>query len=75
MIYGETQEVLLVDRKNTAEIIEGVKCRDCGWPVVSACCNYSFVEFKDEVNWDWWLYCSNKGCKNHDGDGFYQDRI
>lgn len=52
---------------NTVDILEGVKCRDCGWPVIDACCNFNF---KDSLQWDWWKYCSNKECKNHDGEGY-----
>lgn len=48
-------------------------CVSCNWPIVFACCNDSFREFKDAAEWDWWVYCSNKGCKNHDGEGIFQD--
>lgn len=47
-------------------------CNDCGWPVVKVCCNGKFKEFKDADKWDWWEYCSNKGCKNHEGEGVFQ---
>lgn len=58
----------------TASIRNGVHCRDCGWPIVDACCNCEFSGFKDSSQWDWWFYCSNKGCKNHEGEGVFQDR-
>lgn len=57
----------------TASILEKAFCRNCGWPIIDACCNYSFTQFKDAKDWDWWQYCSNKGCKNHDGEGVFQD--
>ena len=57
----------------TAHIPLGMYCRDCGWPVVDACCNHEFQNFKDAAEWDWWYYCSNKGCKNHNGEGVCQD--
>lgn len=46
-------------------------CKDCGWPVIMACCN-------DETgalfpNDDWIIYCANKGCQNHKGAGVFQD--
>ncbi|TXD58845.1 hypothetical protein FUT88_13270 [Ralstonia sp. TCR112] len=51
---------------NTASIAPGLFCKACGWPVIHACCN-------DEMGappWgtDYWGYCSNKGCVNHDGE-------
>jgi len=58
----------------TAATIEKDRvCKDCGWPIVFACCNHPFTEFKDAANWDWWMYCSNKACKNHEGEGVFQD--
>ena len=56
---------------NTASIASGLFCKACGWPVVHACCN-------DEMSvkpWgaDYWGYCSNKGCKNHQGEEWGQD--
>ncbi len=57
---------------NTAELLETKACVECGWPIIFVCCNYEFKNFKDAGNWDWWYYCSNKGCKNHDGEGLFQ---
>lgn len=59
-------------RNNTAKIRDDLFCKECGWPVVDACCNNNFTNFKDAGDWDWWLYCSNKGCINHDGEGIFQ---
>lgn len=56
----------------TATILESAYCRDCGWPVIDACCNDEFKTYKDAGDWDWWLYRSNKGCKNHEGEGVFQ---
>lgn len=48
-------------------------CDDCGWPVVFACCNYPFTYGEGES--DWWVYCSCKGCKNHEpGEEIWQYR-
>lgn len=57
----------------TTSILENNHCKDCGWPVIHACCNDDFQKHKDAKTWDWWLYCSNKGCKNHEGEGVFQD--
>ena len=62
-------------RLNTAHVWENHFCKDCSWPVIHACCNDEFRHFKDADTWDWWVYCSNKGCKNHDGEGQFQHEI
>lgn len=59
----------------TASIEENKHCNCCGWPVVFACCNGNFTAHKDAGDWDFWVYCSNKGCKNHDGEGLFQSSI
>ncbi len=61
---------------SSATILENHYCSDCGWPVIDACCNDKFGEFAERetgVLWDYWNYCSNKGCKNHIGEGIFQD--
>jgi hypothetical protein len=55
---------------DTAAMLIGFKCRECGWPVVDACCNSSPAPWD---GWDWWYYCSNKGCRNHVGEGVFQE--
>jgi hypothetical protein len=60
------------EKGSCASICEGYHCKDCGWPVIDACCNDRFTEYKDAAQWDWWMYCSNKGCKNHVGEGVFQ---
>lgn len=54
---------------NTASIIHNANCSDCGWPIVHVCCNHPFTDFKDSKNWDYWIYCSNKSCSHHEGEG------
>lgn len=56
----------------TARMSEEYYCKDCGWPIVDAVCTDEFDNFKDAQDWDWWFYCSNKGCKNHNGSGIFQ---
>jgi len=55
-------------RENSAKINKEVFCKDCGWPVVDACCNDEMSKLHPES--DWWWYCSNQGCKNHKGEDF-----
>lgn len=53
-------------------IKEKNRCKDCKWPIVFSLCNDGLMETKPYSEWDWWLYCSNKTCKNHAGEGFFQ---
>lgn len=53
---------------NTASITEDMFCKDCGWPVIHACCNDAMATTEPFKDNDWWGYCSNKGCKNHEGE-------
>lgn len=55
--------------------ISGKHCTDCGWPVVEVCCNGNFLDKISEDVWDWWVYCSNKSCVNHEGEGQFQNSI
>lgn len=51
-------------------------CTSCGWPVLVACCNGEFEDFvssKGEYPCDWYIYCPNKGCKNHEGEPMYKE--
>lgn len=60
----------------TAKILEGTSCKVCNWPVIFACCNDNFLDgVEDEEDWDWWVYCSNKGCTHHVGEGKFQKGI
>lgn len=50
-------------------------CKECSWPVVVCLVNDDFGAFVQSQKtgvWDYWAYCSNKGCSNHNGEGFYQ---
>ena len=58
---------------DTVSIHPRFYCKDCGWPIIDVCCNDSFQNFKDASKWDWWYYCSNKSCKNHAGQGVFQE--
>jgi hypothetical protein len=62
-----------MSNKNDVIILKNCYCKDCGYPIISVACNHPFSEFKDSHNYDWWLYCSNKVCNNHGGEGYFQD--
>jgi len=62
-----------MNKKNNITIKKGYHCKDCGWAIICACCNDEFCNFRDASEWDWWCYCSNKGCKNHEGNGIFQE--
>ncbi len=51
---------------NSATISKKSFCKNCGWPVVEACCTDGML-WKHPTS-DWWLYCSNQGCKKHNGE-------
>lgn len=58
-----------------AKMLESQKCKDCGWPVVYTLNNGGMGIKEPYANWDWWYYCSNKTCQNHEGEGVFQDNI
>lgn len=60
------------DTDESANIIPNAYCKTCGWPIVYACCNDEFQKFEDAREHDYWAYCTNKGCKNHHGEGYAQ---
>lgn len=67
----------MADKANhdTVTILPQSYCRECGWPIIHVCCNGSFNDFvatKRTGLWDWWYYCSNKGCTHHEGEGVFQ---
>lgn len=58
----------VIETKNT--------CAYCGWPVIQVCCNEAFADWVAirSAPWDYWVYCSNKGCPMHEvGEGYFQD--
>jgi hypothetical protein len=55
-------------KHNGATLCHDLFCKDCGWPVIHACCNDEMKKFEC----DYWGYCSNKGCKNHEGEEWDQ---
>ena len=55
---------------DTAEMLEGVHCRCCGWPIIELCCNLS----EPYIAFDWWVYCCNPTCQHHHGEGVFQEQ-
>lgn len=58
--------------KNNAKMIE-YQCKTCKWPVISTLCNDGMMTTPPYSEWDWWMYCSNKTCEHHQGEGYFQD--
>lgn len=44
-------------------------CVHCHAPVIIA---LNMDTYKDSKEFDYWYYCANKGCRNHDGKGVNQ---
>lgn len=64
------------DYHYSAAIVKDTYCKDCRFPIVFVCCNSTMQDFAIKQSgsmWDWWYYCSNKGCKNHIGEGIWQN--
>jgi hypothetical protein len=62
---------------NSASIDYRLFCADCQWPVIDCCTNWDWDKIKplpEGAPSDWFYYCSNKACKNHQGEGVFQDR-
>lgn len=81
--YLKKQDLIMAKRRSitvktpsiSASILKNHHCKNCGWPIITTCVNdemLQFVETQGE-SWDWWQYCSNKGCKNHKGEGVFQN--
>ena len=43
------------------------------WPVVLAFCNDGMARTAPYSGWDNWIYCSNKTCRHHPGEGTYHN--
>jgi hypothetical protein len=53
----------------TAHIREDSFCVACGWPVIFAFCSDGMAQISPYAEWDSWIYCANKTCKHHEGEG------
>ena len=54
------------------EIWKRRRCRACGWGVVFAICAEGMGTTAPYSEWDWWVYCGNKTCEHHGGEGQFQ---
>ena len=57
----------------TARMREEAHCLSCGWPVVFAFCNDGMARTAPYSGWDNWIYCSNKTCRPHAGEGIFHN--
>ena len=68
-----------LNRDDTGYIMDGVHCTACGWPVVYARVCDKFRDFVLENtkfhDAEWWAYCLNKGCDNHQGEEISQENM
>ncbi len=53
-----------------ARVTENI-CKECKSPVIVIANNTGLLGELGE--WDWIVYCANKGCVNHQGTGVFQD--
>jgi hypothetical protein len=57
----------------TAKMRENAFCENCGWPVIFAFCNDGMGQMAPYSDWDNWIYCANKTCLHHGGEGIYHN--
>ena len=57
-------------QKHDTWLLNGT-CEACGAAVVVVACNAEMHTHRDASSFDYWMYCSSKACKNHDGNGIY----
>lgn len=50
-------------------VMSGYYCNGCGYLVLDVINNFDVETFRD---WDYFCYCANKGCENHNGEGYFQ---
>lgn len=57
-------------KPNTSTFRVDLACNSCGWSVITVCCNDEMAATEPYKQCDYWAYCSNKACKNHEGEEF-----
>ena len=57
----------------TAKLREYAFCANCGWPVVYVFCNDGMAHTAPYSGWDNWIYCANKTCRHHAGEGIFHN--
>jgi len=53
-----------------ADIVAIGECKGCAYPVIRTTTNNNHP--MTYQGWDYWQYCTNKGCVNHVGEGYSQ---
>lgn len=49
-------------------------CKICGNDVYDYTCNKDLIlQRREGCEWDWWVSCSNETCRNHYGEGIFQN--
>lgn len=51
-------------------VYRGCSCKECGEIIIFQANNTQIARFE---GWDWFVYCANKECENHVGEGIFQD--
>ncbi len=68
----------LINNKKLSDNVwpEGI-CLSCHWPVLMALNNSNFCDKmpKEDQCFDRYVYCTNKGCDNHEGESQHQSDI
>lgn len=59
-------------RYSTACIPDDAFCKACNWPIIHVCISNEMNNIELYRGHDWWGYCSNKGCTNHQGEEWFQ---
>lgn len=50
-------------------LVDDAYCIECGEMVIIQCNNTQLAKFEHD---DWFCYCANKECPNHEGEGKFQ---
>ena len=45
-------------------------CKECNWPVIDIEIKDEFRHYKDNELYNSFIYCTNKQCVNHEGQGY-----
>ena len=45
-------------------------CKECNWPVIDIEIKDEFRHYKDNELYNYFIYCTNKQCINHKGQGY-----
>lgn len=57
------------NKVSDTSIFEEYWCKECGEMVIEQVNNTRLAKYD---GWDFILYCANKECDNHEGEGYFQ---